>query len=295
MTTLEALCKELKLGDIHEIVESVEYHDRRQYITDLFSKMVELRRNKRADHLIRRAGFPTPATLDQYEFDPITFPSSIDKEGLLSLGFIERKENILMLGSTGTGKTHLSIALGIRACSEGKSVLFYRFARDGESFILRVSPPDESPYVLESSMNYLAEHFSLGSPVVEPVRSINGRLVEEGVSTEGERHLVTVTRVAPGRTHESLARDTISDDLFFEIGRSLAVLHCNLMLIDGRSYGFPEQSRFATLTTPAYTPHVLPVVLLRIYNAPLPLLNAVQSFGDELEPRYIFGAGPLDQ
>jgi Ser/Thr protein kinase RdoA (MazF antagonist) len=100
-------------------------------------------------------------------------------------------------------------------------------------------------------MNYLAEHFSLGSPVVEPVRSINGRLVEEGVSTEGERHLVTVTRVAPGRTHESLARDTISDDLFFEIGRSLAVLHCNLMLIDGRSYGFPEQSRFATLTTPA--------------------------------------------
>lgn len=128
MTTLEALCKELKLGDIHEIVESVEYHDRRQYITDLFSKMVELRRNKRADHLIRRAGFPTPATLDQYEFDPITFPSSIDKEGLLSLGFIERKENILMLGSTGTGKTHLSIALGIRACSEGKSVLFYRVA-----------------------------------------------------------------------------------------------------------------------------------------------------------------------
>lgn len=63
MTTLEALCKELKLGDVHEIIESVEYRDRRQYITDLFSKMVELRRNKRANHLIKRAGFPTPATL----------------------------------------------------------------------------------------------------------------------------------------------------------------------------------------------------------------------------------------
>ena len=62
-------------------------------------------------------------------------------------------------------------------------------------------------------MNHLAEHFSLGSPVVEPVRSTNGRLVEEVVSTEGERHLVTVTGAAPGRTHEFLARDTISDDL----------------------------------------------------------------------------------
>jgi DNA replication protein DnaC len=106
MTTLEALCKELELGDLHEMVENVEYRDRRQYIADLFSKTVELRRNRRVNHLIKRAGFPTPATLDQYEFDPITFPSSIDKEGLLSLGFIERKENVLMLGSTGTGKTH---------------------------------------------------------------------------------------------------------------------------------------------------------------------------------------------
>jgi hypothetical protein len=72
----------------------------------------------------------------------------------------------------------------------------------------------EWPYsVLKTSMNHLAEHFSLGSPVVEPVRSTNGRLVEEVVSTEGERHLVTVTGAAPGRTHEFLARDTISDDL----------------------------------------------------------------------------------
>lgn len=111
----------------------------------------------------------------------------------------------------------------------------YRFERNGEAFILRVSPPDADPLLLKSSMDYLAEHFSLGSPVVKPIRSAGGRLVEEVALADGgsairERRLVTVTKEAPGRIYELLARDTISDDLFFEIGRSLAAQRCTATL-----------------------------------------------------------------
>lgn len=42
--------------------------------------------------------------------------------------FIPAKENLLLIGSSGTGKTHLATALGIRACQAGKTVLFYRVA-----------------------------------------------------------------------------------------------------------------------------------------------------------------------
>ena len=43
---------------------------------------------------------------------------------LAELGFLARAENILLLGPTGTGKSHLSIAIGIRACMVRKRVLF---------------------------------------------------------------------------------------------------------------------------------------------------------------------------
>ncbi|WP_235918968.1 IS21-like element helper ATPase IstB [Heliomicrobium undosum] len=46
----------------------------------------------------------------------------------MGLDFLSRKENVLMLGAVGTGKTHLSIALGIEACRQGKPVRFYRVA-----------------------------------------------------------------------------------------------------------------------------------------------------------------------
>ena len=45
---------------------------------------------------------------------------------LTEIGFIQRKENILAVGAVGTGKTHLATALGIKACSQRKSVRFYR-------------------------------------------------------------------------------------------------------------------------------------------------------------------------
>ena len=45
-------------------------------------------------------------------------------EQLETLNFIENKENIILIGTPGSGKTHYSIGLGIKACLEGKSVLF---------------------------------------------------------------------------------------------------------------------------------------------------------------------------
>ena len=56
-----------------------------------------------------------------------------------------------------------------------------------------------------------------------------------------------------------------------------------------------------TLLMPAFSllraPHVLTIMLPRTQNAPLPptLRGSIHGFGDRLEPRYIFGAEPLDQ
>lgn len=126
MSRLEELCKELKLGNLEKLACEIDFRDPQQYLTDVLELVLRNRREQRVERLIKQAGFPNTKTLEKYSFDPITFPKSINKESLLSLDFLDKKENILMLGAVGTGKTHLSIALGVKACLEGKQVRFYR-------------------------------------------------------------------------------------------------------------------------------------------------------------------------
>ncbi len=126
--TLRAYARNLKLGNIEEIYDQIEFEDRRQYVTDLLGLMIEQRRARRAERLIKKAGFPVLKTLDGYDFSPITFPGGLDQESLRALEFMSIKENILMLGAVGTGKTHLAVALGVKACLRGLKVRFYRAA-----------------------------------------------------------------------------------------------------------------------------------------------------------------------
>jgi DNA replication protein DnaC len=126
MSKLKELCKELRISNLEDIVSEVEFKEPDQYLIDILELAVDHRNNRRVKRLIKRAKFPTIKTLDNYDFEPISFPDNLDKTDLLSLDFIDKKENILMLGSVGTGKTHLATALGIKACRKNKKVKFYR-------------------------------------------------------------------------------------------------------------------------------------------------------------------------
>jgi len=73
---------------------------------------------------IKAARFPARKTLEEFDF---AFQTSLRRETVLHLGqldFLAGKENVVLLGPPGTGKTHLAIALGIRACLAGQRVAF---------------------------------------------------------------------------------------------------------------------------------------------------------------------------
>src|SRR5690606_10822232 len=89
---------------------------------------VEHRRVTRKNRLLKQANFDVVKTFQGYTFDHIEFPKQLSVEELKSTKFIERKENLVLYGGVGTGKTHLATAIGVEACNQGKSVKFYRTA-----------------------------------------------------------------------------------------------------------------------------------------------------------------------
>ena len=81
------------------------------------------------DRRVRAAGFPYVKTLADFDFG---FQPSIPRgvvEELATLRFLEQAENVLLVGNPGTGKTHISVALGIEAVKARKEVRFIDCAR----------------------------------------------------------------------------------------------------------------------------------------------------------------------
>lgn len=72
----------------------------------------------------RMAGFPSVKTLDEFDYSFATGVPKKQVNELASLAFIERQENVVMLGPSGVGKTHLAIALGYKAVQAGIKTRF---------------------------------------------------------------------------------------------------------------------------------------------------------------------------
>ena len=92
-------------------------HSYSDYLEHCLKAELDARRLRSQAMLVRIAGFPAIKLLDDYDF---RFAKAAPKKAiqdLASLAFIERKENILLLGPSGVGKTHLAIALAARGRS----------------------------------------------------------------------------------------------------------------------------------------------------------------------------------
>ena len=95
-----------------------------EFLEDVLKAERDARRVRSRQSLTRTAGFPALKTLEAYDFAFATGAPRSQIQELASLGFIERAENVVLLGPSGTGKTHLAIAFGLIAAQKGWKVRF---------------------------------------------------------------------------------------------------------------------------------------------------------------------------
>ena len=83
------------------------------------------RERRAAERRIRDARFPVVKTIDTFDFKAQpSINQALVRELIANGEYISKRENVLLVGNPGTGKTHLSIALGFAACAQGKRVRF---------------------------------------------------------------------------------------------------------------------------------------------------------------------------
>lgn len=94
------------------------------YLAQLMEGEIARRSDRAAQRRIKAARFPVIKTLESFQW---SWPKKINRaqiQNLFDLQFIRDKENVILLGLVGVGKTHLATALGYSACQAAMSVLF---------------------------------------------------------------------------------------------------------------------------------------------------------------------------
>ncbi len=112
--SLDALCEQAAKRDL----------DYRSFLQEALATEWAGRHQKGLESRLRQARLPWVKTLEQFDFG---FQPSLDRKvvrELAGLAFVERAENVILLGPPGVGKTHLAIALGVKAAEAGHRVLF---------------------------------------------------------------------------------------------------------------------------------------------------------------------------
>jgi len=116
-----------RMGEILESVMQAAQEKQKSYLSfldDLLEEEIACREQRRVETSVKISGLPFIKSIDEFDF---TFQPGLDRQRVMSLfdlTFIRQKGNVIFLGPPGVGKTHLAVALALKACQAGMSIYF---------------------------------------------------------------------------------------------------------------------------------------------------------------------------
>ena len=179
---------------------------------------------------------PYHKTLDEFDF---ATPSEVNKPLVLDLlrgDYLDRRENILLVGNSGTGKTHLATALGIAACNQGKRVRFFRVT---ELITVLLEAREERQLLRLRKQLGRQDLLILDELGYGPASKAGAELLFDIISTAYERQSLMVTTNLP---FENWTEVLLSERL---TGATLDRLthRCHIIETRGESYRLQDAKR----------------------------------------------------
>lgn len=226
---IAACCKELRLGrNIADMSGKIQAEDHQEYLLKLLKSELKHREITRKNKLLNNAGFYSIKGFEDFRFDEVTLPAAVTPEYLKNCEFLDTKTNLVMYGNVGTGKTFLSIALGVEACKKGVETRFFRTA----ALVNKLSESKKNG-ALSIFMKKLmkAELLILDELGYVPLDRIGAQLLFEIISECYERKTLIIN------TNIEFSRWV---NVFYDEQMTGAILdrilhHCHLMLFPGPS------------------------------------------------------------
>lgn len=186
---------------------------------------------------VKTAGFPFIKTMDEFDF---TFQPGVNKKELLelnNLGFIDKKENILFVGSSGVGKTHLATAIGITCARARYSTYFISF--EGLMTQLKKALLENR---LEARLKFFAKYKVLIIDEIGymPIDQDSANLFFQLIARRYEKHCTIITTNTPfSKWGEIFGSPTLANAVLDRL-----LHHSSIISIKGPSYRLREKRAF---------------------------------------------------
>ena len=152
------------------------------------------REKRAADRRLKAAKFPTIKTLENFDFAARPSVNKVLIAELARCEWIDKRENLLMIGNPGTGKSHLATALAAQACAKGYRV---RFFRTTELVTALIEARDERSFMRLKAQLARLDLLVLDELGYVPASKVGAELLFDVISTAYERTSLIVTSNLP--------------------------------------------------------------------------------------------------